>query len=204
MIPFLSLKDVTNKYKDEIHEAALRVIDSGWYLQGKENEKFEADYARYIGTKHCVGVANGLDVSRPEALRIKRADSFSEKNLSLSLSYLKKKKQHTYMAGEGLIEKGLWGDTVLNPCILLESGGSYWKIKDLLAGESFAFKAKIEGVFDEFKILLCKENDSVYEVLAQKAFGVKTIKNWKTSLVLWAREHVPFFAFVILDKIRRR
>ena len=60
-IPFLSLKDVTDKYKDEIHEAALRVIDSGWYLQGKENEKFESDYANYIGTKYCVGCANGLD-----------------------------------------------------------------------------------------------------------------------------------------------
>ena len=60
-VPFLSLKDVTEKYKDEIHEAALRVIDSGWYLQGAVNEKFEADYARYIGTKYCVGCANGLD-----------------------------------------------------------------------------------------------------------------------------------------------
>ena len=40
-VSFLSLQDVTNKYKDEIHEAALRVIDSGWYLQGKENDKFE-------------------------------------------------------------------------------------------------------------------------------------------------------------------
>lgn len=60
-VPFLSLKDVTEKYKDEIHEAALRVIDSGWYLQGKENEKFETDYANYIGTKYCVGCANGLD-----------------------------------------------------------------------------------------------------------------------------------------------
>lgn len=60
-VPFLSLKDITAKYADEIHEVALRVIDSGWYLQGKENEQFEADYARYIGTKYCVGVANGLD-----------------------------------------------------------------------------------------------------------------------------------------------
>ena len=60
-VSFLSLKDVTEKYKDEIHEAALRVIDSGWYLQGKENEKFETDYASYIGTKYCVGCANGLD-----------------------------------------------------------------------------------------------------------------------------------------------
>lgn len=60
-VPFLSLKDVTDKYKEEIHEAALRVIDSGWYLQGKENEKFETNYANYIGTKYCVGCANGLD-----------------------------------------------------------------------------------------------------------------------------------------------
>lgn len=60
-VPFLSLKDVTDKYKKEIHEAALRVIDSGWYLQGKENETFETNYAKYIGTKYCVGCANGLD-----------------------------------------------------------------------------------------------------------------------------------------------
>ena len=60
-IPFLSLKDVTAKYADEIHEAVLRVVDSGWYLQGKENELFEQHYAEYIGTKHCIGCANGLD-----------------------------------------------------------------------------------------------------------------------------------------------
>ena len=60
-IPFLSLHDVTAKYKDEIHEAMLRVVDSGWYLQGKENEQFEKHYAEYIGSKHCIGCANGLD-----------------------------------------------------------------------------------------------------------------------------------------------
>ena len=60
-IPFLSLRDVTVKYKDEIHEAVLRVVDNGWYLQGKENEQFEQHYAEYIGTKHCIGCANGLD-----------------------------------------------------------------------------------------------------------------------------------------------
>lgn len=60
-IPFLSLKDITAKYADEIHEAVLRVVDSGWYLQGEENARFEANYANYIGTKHCIGCANGLD-----------------------------------------------------------------------------------------------------------------------------------------------
>ena len=60
-IPFLSLKDVTALHGEEINEAVSRVVNGGWYLQGKENEKFEADYAKFIGTKYCVGCANGLD-----------------------------------------------------------------------------------------------------------------------------------------------
>lgn len=60
-IPFLSLKDITAKYADEIHEAVNRVVDSGWYLQGKENERFEKHFAEYIGTDYCIGVGNGLD-----------------------------------------------------------------------------------------------------------------------------------------------
>ena len=60
-VDFLSLKDVTAMHGEEIREAARRVIDSGWYLQGKENEQFERHYADYIGTKHCIGCANGLD-----------------------------------------------------------------------------------------------------------------------------------------------
>lgn len=59
-VPFLSLKDITAKYADELHDAVLRVTDSGWYLQGDENKRFEERYAKYIGTKYCVGVANGL------------------------------------------------------------------------------------------------------------------------------------------------
>ena len=61
MIPFLSLKDVTALHGAEINEAVNRVVNGGWYLQGKENEKFEADYAQFIGTKYCIGCANGLD-----------------------------------------------------------------------------------------------------------------------------------------------
>ncbi len=60
-VPFLSLHDVTAMHGEEIREAACRVIDSGWYLQGKENELFEQHYAEYIGTKYCIGCANGLD-----------------------------------------------------------------------------------------------------------------------------------------------
>jgi len=64
MIKFLDLQKITQKYSKEIHEAVNRVVDSGWYLQGNENESFETNYASYIGTEHCIGVANGLDALR--------------------------------------------------------------------------------------------------------------------------------------------
>ena len=61
MIKFLDLQKITAKYADEIHEAVDRVVDSGWYLQGAENDKFEKNYSAYIGSKHTIGCANGLD-----------------------------------------------------------------------------------------------------------------------------------------------
>lgn len=60
-ISFLSQKDVTSLHGDEINEAATRVVNSGWYLQGEENKRFEENYAKFIGTKHAIGCANGLD-----------------------------------------------------------------------------------------------------------------------------------------------
>ena len=64
MIKFLDLQKITQKYSAEIHETVAGVIDSGWYLTGIENQKFEAVYAGFIGTKYCIGVANGLDALR--------------------------------------------------------------------------------------------------------------------------------------------
>ena len=61
MIPFLSLKDVTALHGKEIREAVERVVNSGWYLQGEENARFENNYSKFIGTKHTIGCANGLD-----------------------------------------------------------------------------------------------------------------------------------------------
>ena len=60
-VPFLSLKDVTALHGAEINEAVSRVVNSGWYLQGRENEEFEKHYSEFIGTKYTVGCANGLD-----------------------------------------------------------------------------------------------------------------------------------------------
>jgi dTDP-4-amino-4,6-dideoxygalactose transaminase len=64
MINFLDLKKVNNQYIDEISKAVSTVINSGWYLLGDENKKFEESYSNFIGTKYALGVANGLDALR--------------------------------------------------------------------------------------------------------------------------------------------
>lgn len=61
MIPFLDLKSINGQYASELKAAAARVIDSGWYIMGEELKAFEAEFAAYCGTRHCIGVANGLD-----------------------------------------------------------------------------------------------------------------------------------------------
>ena len=61
MIDFLDLKKINAAYRTDLLDACSRVIDSGWYIGGKELQQFEADFAEYCGTKFCVGVANGLD-----------------------------------------------------------------------------------------------------------------------------------------------
>ena len=61
MIHYLPLGDINARYDAEIREAIGCVLDSGWYLRGEVTQRFERHYADYIGTRHCVGVANGLD-----------------------------------------------------------------------------------------------------------------------------------------------
>lgn len=61
MIPFLDLYKMNQVYRQEMLDAIARVVDSGWYILGREVEAFEQEYAAYCGTKHCIGVANGLD-----------------------------------------------------------------------------------------------------------------------------------------------
>lgn len=64
MIPFLDLKRENERYASEIKEAVARVVDSGWYILGKEKENFEKGFATYCGVDHCIGVGNGLDALR--------------------------------------------------------------------------------------------------------------------------------------------
>lgn len=60
-IKFLDLHKINERFRAEIDSSIKRVLDSGWYLLGKENETFSNNFAKYCGTKYCVGVANGLD-----------------------------------------------------------------------------------------------------------------------------------------------
>ncbi|HBE4313378.1 TPA: DegT/DnrJ/EryC1/StrS family aminotransferase, partial [Escherichia coli] len=48
-------------YRADILNAITKVVDSGWYIQGEEVRNFEHEFASFIGSKYCVGVANGLD-----------------------------------------------------------------------------------------------------------------------------------------------
>lgn len=64
MVQLLNLQRITQCHKDEYMAAVDRVMSSGWFLQGEETRSFEAEYARYVGTSHCVAVANGLDALR--------------------------------------------------------------------------------------------------------------------------------------------
>ena len=60
-IPFLDMKPHYLELKDEFDQAYQRVMESGWYILGGELDSFEQEFATYTGSKHCVGVGNGLE-----------------------------------------------------------------------------------------------------------------------------------------------
>jgi len=60
-IPFLDLRRIQQTHAAALTQAFQRVLDSGWYVLGREVEAFEQAYARHCEASHCVGVANGLD-----------------------------------------------------------------------------------------------------------------------------------------------
>ena len=50
-----------NLHAAEYEKKAIEVLRSGWYILGKEVKSFEEEWAEYIGSKYCVGLASGLD-----------------------------------------------------------------------------------------------------------------------------------------------
>ena len=61
MIDYLPLKKITAQHGEEIQQAVGDVVKSGWYLRGEATARFEKNFTRFVGTRHCIGVANGLD-----------------------------------------------------------------------------------------------------------------------------------------------
>ncbi|MGL5779074.1 DegT/DnrJ/EryC1/StrS family aminotransferase [Cetobacterium sp.] len=75
-IPFNTLDRQFFMYQDEYEKKALDILRSGWYILGPEVEKFEKEFANYIGTKYSLGIDNGLNalVLAFRALGIKKGD----------------------------------------------------------------------------------------------------------------------------------
>lgn len=75
-VPFSTLKPLHEEIRKEMLSKITEVYDKGWFIQGEECSKFEEEYAKYMGSKYCVGVGNGLDAIRLAllALDIKDGD----------------------------------------------------------------------------------------------------------------------------------
>ena len=64
MIPFLDVKAINSRFKDELELAMKEVLESGWYILGEKSKSFEKAFAEYCGASHCIGCGNGLDALR--------------------------------------------------------------------------------------------------------------------------------------------
>jgi len=61
MIKFLDLHKINQPYEAAFQQQFQRFLEGGWYILGNEVKQFEREFAAYCDTKHCIGVANGLD-----------------------------------------------------------------------------------------------------------------------------------------------
>ncbi|MCG2419598.1 DegT/DnrJ/EryC1/StrS family aminotransferase [Aequorivita sp. F47161] len=64
MIPFLDLKEINQRFETEFQSNFQQFLDSGYYILGNQVKLFESNFSRFCGTKHCIGVGNGLDALR--------------------------------------------------------------------------------------------------------------------------------------------
>lgn len=121
-IPFLDLTKMNGQYREEILSAVTRVLDSGWYIRGKECESFEKSFAEYCETRYCIGVGNGLEALNLILRAYKELGNFQDGDevlvpantyiasiLAISENNLKpiliEPKLDTYNLDPGLIEK---------------------------------------------------------------------------------------------------
>lgn len=60
-LAFFDLKTINQSFEPRLTEVVNRVVRSGYYVRGREVDKFEREFAGFVGTEHCVGVGNGFD-----------------------------------------------------------------------------------------------------------------------------------------------
>ncbi len=100
-VPFLDLRAVNTRDAEELGQAAARVLRSGWYLNGAELSAFEMAFAAYVGTRRCVGVANGLDALTLILMALKERDGWADGDEVLVPA-------HTFVAtAEAVLRAGL-------------------------------------------------------------------------------------------------
>lgn len=124
MIPFLDLGRINEPHQARIQEATHRVLQSGWYITGREVEQFERQFAHFCGTRHCIGVANGLDALTlvlkawdfpANSEVIVPSNAYIASLLSVTLANLKpvfvEPDPHTYLVDPSRIEAAITGQT---------------------------------------------------------------------------------------------
>ncbi|MBE0472469.1 MAG: aminotransferase class V-fold PLP-dependent enzyme, partial [Methyloprofundus sp.] len=127
-VPFLDLKTINQQYTNDFEQAFDQVLHSGWYIQGSQCKAFEQEFADYCGTKHSIGVANGLDAlililrAYKELGKLKEGDevivpanTYIASILAITENRLKpilvEPNEHTYNLDPGLIEKAITANT---------------------------------------------------------------------------------------------
>lgn len=123
-VPFVSFLPMEEELKNELHSAFDRVLSSSWYIDGKEDEKFEQEFAAYCNVKYCIGVGNGLDalVLAMKALRIGKGDEVIIPSntfiaTALAVTYVGatpvfvEPRMETYNINPELIEEKITGNT---------------------------------------------------------------------------------------------
>lgn len=79
-IKFLDIQKINLQHQEAIESKLIAVHRSGWYLLGEETKTFENNLAKYIGTKHVIGVANGLDALRLIIRAYKELGDFNDQD----------------------------------------------------------------------------------------------------------------------------
>lgn len=160
MIPFLDLKGINAQYREELIQAVTDVIDSGWYVQGTQVKAFEQEFADYCGTKHCIGVANGLDAlililrAYKELGKLKEGDevivpanSYIASILAITENRLKpilvEPNVHTYNLDPSLIEQAITPNTKVILAVHL-----YGQLADMPAMNAIAKKHNLLVIED--------------------------------------------------------